>query len=102
MKSITTVLLCFLILGCGSRDKLPIPATKAINALPDAMATLSNAGLWNENELSDAEFLENSDRSMIVANLTSVPCRMVFSYVKTSNHPYWMPSQIACEGDEND
>ncbi len=26
MKSITTVLLCFLILGCGSRDKLPIPA----------------------------------------------------------------------------
>ncbi|MFM4173578.1 hypothetical protein AB8Q30_23685, partial [Klebsiella variicola] len=64
--------------------------------------TFPNAGLWNENELSGAEFLENSDRSMIVANLTSVPCRMVFSYVKTSNHPYWMPSQIACEGDEND
>ena len=102
MKSITIVLLCFLTLGCGSRDTLPAPSTKDINPLPDAMVTLSTAGLWNENELSGAEFLENSDRSMIVANLTSVPCRMVFSYVKTSNHPYWMPSQIACEGDEKD
>ncbi len=102
MKSITIVLLCFLTLGCGSRDTLPAPATKAKNALPDAMVTLTNAGLWDENELSGAEFLENSDRSMIVANLTSVPCRMVFSYVKTSIHPYWMPSQIACEGDDKD
>lgn len=102
MKFITTVLLCFLSLGCESRVTSPTPATKAINTLPDAMVTLTNAGLWNENELSGAEFLENSDRNMIIANLTSVPCRMVFSYVKTSNHPYWMPSQIACEGDEKE
>lgn len=102
MKLLTTVLLCFLTLGCGSREKLSALTARAINALPDAMATLSDAGLWNENELSGAEFIENSDRSMIVANLTNIPCRMVFSYVKTSNHPYWMPSQIACEGDEKD
>lgn len=49
MKSITIVLLCFLTLGCGSRDTLPAPSTKDINPLPDAMVTLSNAGLWNEN-----------------------------------------------------
>lgn len=93
--------LIVLIQGCVSHLP-PAPLHVVTQAKPDAKTTLTQAGLWNEKELASAVFLANSDESMIVADLTSVPCRMLFSYVKTPEHPYWMPSQISCEGDDKE
>lgn len=63
---------------------------------PTAMQILKNSGLMPDDNYVSAEFIPNSDDTMIVADIREVPCKMIFRYITTTNGDYWMPNQIGC------
>ncbi len=94
-----------LLAGCSTVEphKYSGVSTETTNSpfnesLPDGLQTLRAAGLLLQDEYENAEFIENSDRTMIVATVRAVPCRLVFRHIKTKDGDYWLPNQIGCDG----
>lgn len=61
-----------------------------------ALETLSQAGLMTKKEYSSAEYIPNSQKTMIIADVAQAPCRMIFRFITTDTGAYWMPDQISC------
>ncbi|ELY4881518.1 hypothetical protein ACLI07_23095 (plasmid) [Providencia huaxiensis] len=76
--------------------------TRQVNAVetptksPTAMQILKSSGLMPDDNYVSADFIPNSDNTMIVADIRDVPCKMIFRYITTTNGDYWMPNQIGC------
>ncbi|HCL5581142.1 TPA: hypothetical protein N2N40_002570 [Citrobacter freundii] len=63
---------------------------------PSALQVLKDAGLMVHDDYSSADYIPNSNHTMILADVRDAPCKMIFRYITTSNGDYWMPNQIGC------
>ncbi len=48
------------------------------------------------DDYSSADYIPNSNETMIIADVRNAPCKMIFRYITTSNGDFWMPNQIGC------
>jgi hypothetical protein len=69
-------------------DQPPEPLT--------AIQILKQSGLMPDDNYVFADFIPNSNNTMIVADIRDVPCKMIFRHITTTNGDYWMPNQIGC------
>ncbi len=72
------------------------PAAETPTEPPTAMQILKSSGLMPDDNYVSADFIPNSDDTMIIADIRDVPCKMIFRYITTTNGDYWMPNQIGC------
>ena len=100
----------FLIVGCAARPEQAEPTDdealnekiEQVNTVdtptepPTAMQILKSSGLMPDDNYVSADFIPNSDDTMIIADIRDVPCKMIFRYITTTNGDYWMPNQIGC------
>lgn len=72
------------------------PITTVTSEPPAALQVLKDAGLMTNDDYKSAKYIPKSNNSMIIADVRSAPCKMIFRYIATSSGNYWMPSQIGC------
>lgn len=95
--------------GCAEPEQITSPSDSSLGApehgapetataaeRPSAIEILKHRGLMTKDDYVSADFIPNSNDTMIVAEMRHAPCKMIFSYVITENSDYWMPNQIAC------
>lgn len=63
---------------------------------PPALMVLKDTGLVANDDYSSANYIPNSDNTMIIATLRNAPCKIIFLHIKTNSGDYWMPNQIGC------
>ncbi|MEQ0217835.1 hypothetical protein ABLV18_26905 [Klebsiella sp. CN_Kp114] len=103
LKGTLPVILVF-ISGCStpqaiheSSDSSPQPdASETVIERPPALQILKDAGLMVNDDYSSADYIPNSNETMIIADVRNAPCKMIFRYITTSNGDFWMPNQIGC------
>lgn len=104
MLKYTLSLLLIIITGCSTQQVVTqsshLPSTSdtsvTVTEQPSALQVLKDAGLVTNNDYRSANYIPNSNNTMIVADLREAPCKMIFRYITTSNGDYWMPNQIGC------
>ena len=95
--------------GCAGPEQITPPSDSSLGApengstetaivseRPSALEILKHTGLMTKDDYVSADFIPNSNDTLIVAEMRYAPCKMIFSYVITENSDYWMPNQIAC------
>ncbi|HCL5785801.1 MULTISPECIES: hypothetical protein [Enterobacteriaceae] len=100
----TLLLIFVLISGCSSPAVIQKPSVAVPHPdghggrteRPSALQVLKDAGLMDHDDYSSADYIPNSNHTMIYADVRNAPCKMIFRYITTSNGNYWMPNQIGC------
>ncbi|HHE3723751.1 TPA: hypothetical protein ACPD32_002156 [Escherichia coli] len=97
----TFLLIFVLISGCSTsaviqKPSVAVPHTDGHTERPSALQVLKDAGLMVHNDYSSADYIPNSNHTMIYADVRYAPCKMIFRYITTSDGNYWMPNQIGC------
>ncbi|HBV4909894.1 TPA: hypothetical protein MDZ54_002922 [Klebsiella pneumoniae] len=97
----TFLLIFVLISGCSTsaviqKPSLAVPHTDGHTERPSALQVLKDAGLMVHDDYSSADYIPNSNHTMIYADVRNAPCKMIFRYITTSDGNYWMPNQIGC------
>ncbi|MDE1497116.1 hypothetical protein KKJ25_19825 [Xenorhabdus bovienii] len=104
IRILPLALLLALVSGCSTQqadtppaDTLASPeSSETVKDRPPALQVLKDAGLMTNDDYKSADYIPNSNYTMIIADVRDAPCKMIFLYITTSNGDYWMPNQIGC------